>query len=50
MEINKITYKHATVTVHIYTVTVAIVYKCIIMHNYAQVGVAVFLLKLCKSS
>ena len=32
-EMNIITYAHATVTVHICTVTVAIVHKCTIMHK-----------------
>ena len=39
---NKIINRSATVTVHICTITVAIV------HNYAQASVGVFLLKLCK--
>ena len=48
-KINKITNTHATVTVHICMVTVAIVHKCTIMHklvvsysilhNYAQANV-----------
>ena len=46
-EINIITNAHATVTVHICTITVAIVHKCIIMHKLVWVF---FLLKLCKSS
>ena len=33
MEINKIINTHATVTVHICIVTVAIVHKCTIMHK-----------------
>ena len=47
MEINKITNTHATVTVYICMVTVAIVHKCTIMHKLVCVF---FLLKLCKSS
>ena len=46
-EINIITNAHATVTVHICTVTVAIVHKCTIMHKLVWM---VFLLKWCKSS
>ena len=46
-EINIITNAHATVTVHICTITVAIVHKCTIMHKLVWVF---FLLKLCKSS
>ena len=46
-EINIITNAHATVTVHICTVTVAIVHKCTIMHKLVWVFL---LLKLCKSS
>ena len=37
MEINKIINTHATVTVHICTVTVAIVHKCTIMHKLVWV-------------
>ena len=44
----KILNAHATVALHICTVIVAIVHKFTIMHNYAQAGVGVFLLKLCK--
>ena len=47
MEINIITNAHATVTVHICTVTVTIVYKCTIMHKLVWM---VFLLKWCKRS
>ena len=36
-EINKIINTHATVTVHICTVTVAIVHKCTIMHKLVWV-------------
>ena len=46
-EINIITNAHATVTVHICTVTVTIVHKCTIMHKLVWM---VFLLKWCKSS
>ena len=46
-KINKIINTHATVTVHICTVTVAIVHKYTIMHKLMWVF---FLLKLCKSS
>ena len=46
-EINKITNAHATVIVHIWTVTVAIMHKCTIMHKLVWVF---FLLKLCRSS
>ena len=46
-EINKVTNTHAIVTVHIYTVTIAIVHKCTIMHKLVWVF---FLLKSCKSS
>ena len=46
-EINIITNAHATVTVHICTVTVAIVHKCTIMHKLVWM---VFLIKWCKSS
>ena len=46
-KINIITNVHATVTVHICTITVAIVHKCTIMHKLVWVF---FLLKLCKSS
>ena len=46
-EINIITNAHATVTVHICTVTVAIVHKCTIMHKLVWM---VFLLKWCKSN
>ena len=46
-EINIITNAHATVTMHICTVTVAIVHKCTIMHKLVWM---VFLLKWCKSS
>ena len=46
-EMNIITNAQTTVTVHICTVTVAIVHKCTIMHKLVWM---VFLLKWCKSS
>ena len=46
-EIIKILNAHATVTVHICTVTIV---NCAFMHNFAPTDMSVFLLKMCKIS
>ena len=41
-------YKRATITVYIYTVTIAYGNVYMILHNYTPTDVGVFLAKMCK--
>ena len=50
MEIIKIMYRRATITVYIYTVTIALVYLCILLHNFTPTDMGVFWIKMCKKS
>ena len=50
LEIIKIMYGRATVTVYICTVTVALVYLSTILHNFTSIDVGVFWIKMCKKS